>query len=320
MLQDGATTMLILSGALALELWLAAMPPVMRVLRHPLTAIDRTAIWLDRRLNRENRSERARRERGLVAVVLIAAVAAAVGGAVGAFLALPRFGWAAALVIVAVLVDQRRSYGAVARVADALETEGLAAGPLAVLPFARRNPSSLDLHGVVRVAIEELAERFAANLVAPALWYALFGLGGIFFYVAVAVAAQRIAVPDERHRAFGWAASRLRTAALLVPAVLAAFLVAAVSLASGGGLGAWQALRRQRGKNAAPPEFWTVAAFAGGIGLALAGPRSGRGEAWIGEGRARATPADLRRALALYIGAAALHAALWLALWVAFRA
>jgi adenosylcobinamide-phosphate synthase len=320
MLQDGATTLLILSGALALELWLAAMPPVLQVLRHPLTAVDRAAVWLDRRLNRENRSERARRERGLVAVVLVTLAVASVGAAVGWFLALPRFGWAAELAIVAVLVDQRGSYTAVARVADALETEGLPSGQLAVLPFARRNPSSLDLHGVVRVAIEELAERFAANLVAPALWYALFGLAGLFFYVALMVVARRIAGRDERYRAFGWAASWLMTISLLAPAALAALLIATVSLASGGGLGAWQALRRLRGKGVAGPALWPVAAAAGGLGLALAGPASGRREVWIGDGRARATPSDLRRALALYIGAAALHAAFWLALFVALRA
>jgi adenosylcobinamide-phosphate synthase len=317
MLQDGATTLLILVGALALELWLAAMPPVVRGLRHPLHAIDRAALWLDRRLNRENRSERARRERGLVAVVLVTGAAAALGALVGAFLALPRFGWAAALVIVAALVDQRRSYEASARVADALDLEGLAAGQLAVLPFARRNPSSLDLHGVVRAAIEELAERFAAGLVAPAFWYALFGLGGLFFYVALAHVARRIAGPEERQRAFGWAAARLLAVALAAPAALAALLVAATSLASGGGLGAWQGLRRVRG---AAPALWSAASFAGGLGLALAGPGSGRGDRWIGEGRARAVSSDLRRALALYIGAAALHAAFWLALFVALRA
>jgi adenosylcobinamide-phosphate synthase len=317
MLQDGAATLLILAGALALELWLAAMPPVVRMLRHPLTTIDRVVTWLDHRLNRENRSERARRERGLVAVVLVTGAAAAIGGLIGAFLALPRFGWAAELVVVAVLIEQRRSYEAAARVADALESEGLPAGRLAVLPFARRNPSSLDLHGVVRAAIEELAERFATALVAPALWYAIFGLGGLFCYVALARMAQRLALPGERYRAFGWAASGLMRAALLPAAALAALLVAAANLVRGGGTGAWRSLAS--GRAAEICERWPLAAFAGGLGLARAGPGSGRAEGWVGDGRARATAPDLRRALALYIGAAVLHAAYWLAIFAALR-
>jgi adenosylcobinamide-phosphate synthase len=319
MLVHGASTLLILAGGLALELWLAAMPPLVRVLRHPLGAIDRAAASLDRRLNRESRSERARRERGLFTLVLIVAPATLLGALVGGFLALPRFAWAAELAIVAVLLEQRRTYGAVAQVADALEAEGLAAGQLAVLPFARRNPTGLDQHGVVRVATEELAERFATRLVAPALWYALLGLAGLFFYLALATLARRIAGPGERHRAFGWAAAGLLRAALLVPAALAAFLVAVASLASGGGLGAWAAWRRHGREGTAAPARWSLAAFAGGLGLALAGPGSGRGDAWIGEGRARATPTDLRRALALFIAAAALHFAFWLALYVTLR-
>jgi adenosylcobinamide-phosphate synthase len=251
--------------------------------------------------------------------VLVVVPATLLGVLVGSFLALPRFGWAAELAIVAVLVEQRRSYGAVARVADALEGEGLAPGRLAVLPFARRNPSGLDQHGVVRVAAEELAERFATRLVAPAFWYALFGLGGLFFYVALAVVARRIAVPGERHRAFGWAAAGLHRGALFVPAMLAAFLVAVASLASGGGLGAWSQWRRHFRDGLAAPARWSLAAVAGGLGLALAGPGSGRGDAWIGEGRARAMPTDLRRALALFIAAAALHFAFWLALYVTLR-
>lgn len=317
MLQDGAATLLILAGALALELWLAAMPPVVRMLRHPLTAIDRLVTWLDQRLNRENRSERARQERGLVAVVLVTGAAAVSGALVGAFLALPRFGWAAELVVVAVLIEQRGSYEAVARVADALEIEGLPAGKLAVLPFARRSPVSLDLHGVVRVAIEELADRFTAALVAPAFWYAIFGLGGLFFYVALARMAQRLVAPGERYRAFGWAASWLLRVALLPPAALAGLFVAAANLVRGGGTGAWRSLGCRRLADIS--ERWPLASFAGGLGVALAGPGSGRVDAWVGDGRARAMPPDLRGALALYIGAAVLHAAYWGAIFAALR-
>ncbi len=43
---------------------------------------------------------------------------------------------------------------------------------------------------------------------------------------------------------------------------------------------------------------WPEAAFAGALGLALVGPS--RGGAWLGRGRARATPLDVGRALLLY--------------------
>ncbi len=58
---------------------------------------------------------------------------------------------------------------------------------------------------------------------------------------------------------------------------------------------------RNRG---APGAGWTESAVAGALGLSLAGPRRYRGEVvrgpWIGSGRARATPADITRAVYLF--------------------
>jgi adenosylcobinamide-phosphate synthase len=52
-----------------------------------------------------------------------------------------------------------------------------------------------------------------------------------------------------------------------------------------------------------PNAGWPEAAMAGALGLRLAGPRFNGGVAvddhWMGDGRAEATPADIRRALSV---------------------
>ncbi|HET6521317.1 MAG TPA: cobalamin biosynthesis protein, partial [Geminicoccaceae bacterium] len=57
---------------------------------------------------------------------------------------------------------------------------------------------------------------------------------------------------------------------------------------------------------------WPEAATAGALGLRLAGPRHYGGvpvdDAWMGDGRAEATAADIRRALRLFALACALLA------------
>jgi adenosylcobinamide-phosphate synthase len=75
--------------------------------------------------------------------------------------------------------------------------------------------------------------------------------------------------------------------------------------------------RRHRSVNAG----WPEAAAAGALDLALAGPRRYGGvvvdDAWMGGGRARATPVDIRRGLVLFGVACLVHFALiaLLALW-----
>jgi adenosylcobinamide-phosphate synthase len=68
----------------------------------------------------------------------------------------------------------------------------------------------------------------------------------------------------------------------------------------------WRDARHHRSPNAGYPE----AAFAGALGLALAGPRVYGGvrveDAIMGDGRRAPTAADIRAALSLYIRADAL--------------
>ncbi|MGO4126996.1 cobalamin biosynthesis protein, partial [Inquilinus sp. YAF38] len=71
---------------------------------------------------------------------------------------------------------------------------------------------------------------------------------------------------------------------------------------------AWRAMLRDAPQHRSPNAGWPEAAMAGGLGLALAGPRQYHGavvtDAWMGDGgRAEATPRDIRRALEVTKGA-----------------
>ena len=73
-------------------------------------------------------------------------------------------------------------------------------------------------------------------------------------------------------------------------------------------------MRRDAQRHRSPNAGWPEAAMAGGLGLRLAGPRRYGGElvddAWMGDGRAAATPADIQRALRVLTTACALTGAL----------
>lgn len=261
---------------------------------------------LDQRWNRRLRAPQERNALGIaVLAVLIAvpgAIAAIVQGALGGFV----IGFVLLAFVAGTLIAQKSLEIHVAAVADALETGGLAAGRHAVSQIVGRDPEALDEAGVSRAAIESLAENFSDGIVAPAFWLALLGLPGAAIYKAVNTADSMIGHRTERHRDFGWASARFddlinlpasRLTALL--AVLAAYLVPGASPAD-----AWAAIRRDARHHRSPNAGWPEAAFAGALGLSLAGPRAYGGtvvdDHFMGDGRREANAADIRRALALY--------------------
>jgi adenosylcobinamide-phosphate synthase len=256
--------------------------------------------------------DRTRQAAGIVAFLLLLAVAAGAAWALErGLLALP-FGLAATAIVASTLIAQRSLHAHVARVAAALEQDGLAAGRKAVSHIVGRDTAALDEAGVARAAIESLAENFSDGVVAPVLWLAVAGLAGGVTYKAVNTADSMIGHRTPRHQAFGWAAARFDDLVNLPASRLAAALIiaaAAMSRRARAGDG-WRVMLRDAPRHCSPNAGYPEAAMAGALGLALAGPRTYGGvkvdDAIMGHGRREATAADIRAALALYRRADAL--------------
>ncbi|HEV7440767.1 MAG TPA: cobalamin biosynthesis protein, partial [Methylobacterium sp.] len=151
-----------------------------------------------------------------------------------------------------------------------------------------------------------LAENFSDGIVTPAFWIGAGGLPGGALYKAINTADSMIGHRTPRHEAFGWAAARLDDLVNLPASRLSAgLIVAAAALHPGASArAALRAVLRDAGRHRSPNAGWPEAAMAGALGLRLAGPRVYGGtrvaDAWMGNGRAEAGPADVERALALY--------------------
>ena len=274
---------------------------------HPVTWIGALIGALDRSLNRESMSFAIRRLAGVAALLILLGVTLA---ASLALVALCRLAGPLALLPLALLASsllaQRSLHEHVARVAQGLEQGGLTGGRKAVAMIVGRDPESLDEAGVARAAIESLSENFSDGIVAPAFWLGLGGLPGGALYKAINTADSMIGHKSPRHLAFGWAAARLDDLVNLPASRLTALLlIAAAALDRQAKAGAaWRAVRRDARRHRSPNAGWPEAAMAGALGLRLAGPRVYGAvrveDGWMGDGRAAATAADIRRALALY--------------------
>ena len=273
---------------------------------HPVVLAGRFIARLDARLNRPNLRAGARRGRGVLAVALLAALSLGAGWLLHRLFAALPLGWLLEALALAVLLAGRSLHDAVGRVADALDRGGVAAGREAVGHIVGRDPKLLDEHGIARGAIESGFENFSDGLVGPVFWYALLGLPGACLYKAINTADSMLGHRTWRHEDFGWATARLDDALNLIPARLSALLIAlaAALQRDGDPGGALRAAWRDAPKHKSVNAGWPEAAAAGALGLRLNGPKRYWGElrndAWMGDGRARASSADLRRALALY--------------------
>lgn len=292
--------------SLLVELAVGYPDRLVRRIGHPVIWIGKLIDRLDRALNRPGDPAARRKRMGVLALFLLVITTGGIAWIAGSLLLQTSLGIVLVAVLASTLIAQRSLASHVAAVARALEAGGLEEGRKAVSRIVGRDPERLDEAAVCRAAIESLAENFSDGIVAPVFWLTLGGLPGAAIYKAVNTADSMIGHRTERHGAFGWAAARLDDLINLPASRLTALLVvAAAMLMPGADAGeAWRAVRRDARYHRSPNAGWPEAAFAGALGLAIAGPRHYGGvltqDPTMGRGRREATAGDIRRALRLY--------------------
>ncbi|WP_156842542.1 adenosylcobinamide-phosphate synthase CbiB [Novosphingobium aquimarinum] len=291
-------------AALALEAAIGWPGWLYRRIGHPVGGFAHLIGWCDRSWNRSENPVRTRAA-GCVTLALVILAGGGAGWLIQhtAYALLGERGWLVIALAAFPALAQRSLYSHVAPVARALEAGDLAGARISVSAIVGRDTQALDESGVSRAAIESLAESFCDGVAAPLFWLALLGLPGIWAYKAINTADSLIGHPEAAHRAFGWASARMDDVANLIPARLCATLLCLAAM------GGWRTVWRDHAKHASPNAGWPEAAMAGALRVRLAGPITYDGviaaKPWIGDGRA-AKPADIRRALSIYVRACAL--------------
>ena len=295
---------------------------------HPVVWAGGAIDVLERWWNRPRYSFVARRLLGVVAVVLVMFAAVAAGWVVQWLVGLA-VGWASAVGLAARLggmlvialvgtvgLAQRSLFDHVKDVLVSLRAGDLPTSRKRVSLIVGRDTRKLDAQGVSAAALESLAESFNDGIVAPAFWFVIAGLPGLFAYKALNTADSLIGHREDRWRAFGWAAARADDVANLVPARIAGALLALA------GLGGWAVMLSDASKHASPNAGWPEAAMAGALRVKLGGPTAYDGVVHerpvFGTGPAPGV-ADLSRGLRIYIVGCGLLWAVIAAVGVAWR-
>ena len=157
-------------------------------------------------------------------------------------------------------------------VARALARGDLAAARHDLRALCSRDASALSAEEVAAGAVESLAENTSDSVVAPLLYFALFGVPGAVAYRAINTLDAMLGYRGDLEY-LGKAAARLDDVANLIPArVTAALLLVAGALDGANLHGGLRILARDGGRTASPNAGRPMAAMAGLLGVALVKP------------------------------------------------
>ncbi len=268
----------ILALALLLDRYFGDPDWLWRKYPHPVVWFGKAIEAAEKALYPEQGTAVQKKRAGVFLIIgLVFAGWVAAGFASKALSLFGSIGTIAEVAIVAVLLAQKSLSDHVNAVRLGLESDGLDGGRKAVAMIVGRDVKALDKTGVSRAAIESLAENTSDGVVGPALAYMAFGLPGIIAYKIINTADSMIGHKSDHYFDFGWAAARLDDLVNLAPARLTGLLVCAAFAWVEGRKTAERAfavMRRDSKLHKSPNAGWPEAAFAGGLDIALGGPRA----------------------------------------------
>ncbi len=173
----------------------------------------------------------------------------------------------------------------------------------AVSMIVGRDTEQLDETGVIKAAVETVAENTSDGVIAPMLYLALGGPVLGFVYKAVNTMDSMIGYKNECYLCFGRTAARLDDFVNYLPSRISAFFMILAAFLAGRSFSGRQALRiyrRDRRNHASPNSAQTEAVCAGALGIRLAGDASYFGKVvskpWIGDALRPIEMEDIKRA------------------------
>mgnify|MGYP000048477504 FL=1 len=249
-------------------------------LPHPIRLIGTLIAGLEKKLLKlQMRDEKKELYKGILLVVLVlfstGAVAALV--LVGAY-------WLH--LAVGIVVESVMTYQILAtkclkdesmKVYQSLNEQGLEAGRAAVSMIVGRDTNVLDETGVVKAAVETVAENTSDGVIAPMLYTALGGPILGFVYKAVNTMDSMVGYKNDKYLYFGRAAAKLDDVVNFIPARISAYLMITAAYIGGkafDGKRAYHIYKRDRRNHASPNSAQTESVCAGAFGIQLAGDAS----------------------------------------------
>ena len=249
-------------------------------LPHPIRLIGTLIAGLEKKLLKlQMRDEKKEFYKGilLVALVLLSTGAVAALVLVVAYWLHPVAGIVIESVMTYQILATKCLKDESMKVYQSLNEQGLEAGRVAVSMIVGRDTNVLDETGVVKAAVETVAENTSDGVIAPMLYTALGGPVLGFVYKAVNTMDSMVGYKNDKYLYFGRAAAKLDDVVNFIPARISAYLMIAAAYIGGkafDGKQAYRIYKRDRRNHASPNSAQTESVCAGALGIQLAGDAS----------------------------------------------
>ncbi|MBF0572781.1 MAG: cobalamin biosynthesis protein CobD [Desulfamplus sp.] len=159
-------------------------------------------------------------------------------------------------------------------VEKAFKNGGLELARLKVSMIVGRDAKYLNETGVIKAAVETVAENFVDGFLSPLLFAIIGGVPAAFAYKMINTLDSMVGYQNDRYILFGRASAKIDDIANFIPArisvVIISFAAAVISLKRG--KRAFITAVREGREHKSPNSGYPEAAFAGAIGVKLGGP------------------------------------------------
>ncbi len=241
---------------------------------HPIRLIGNLISKLDKLLYRDDTSDRQKFIRGMIlalTVIVLSAVCPLI-----ILIICYRINIYAGVIVQGVmcyyLIAAKCLKTESMKVYSAIEKDDTEGARYAVSMIVGRDTDRLDRNGIIKAAVETVAENTSDGVTAPIFYMIIGGAVLGFVYKAVNTMDSMIGYKNDKYMYFGRFAAKLDDILNYIPARLTAvFMIIAAFISGDNGRNAFKIWRRDRRKHKSPNSAQTEAVCAGALEIQLAG-------------------------------------------------
>jgi adenosylcobinamide-phosphate synthase len=184
------------------------------------------------------------------------------------------FGHIISIVLLFFTFSSKSLYKAAMEVKTALEENGVEAGKDKVAMIVGRDVKHLDKAGVVKAAVETVAENFVDGFLSPLFFALIGGVPCAVAYKMINTLDSMVGYKNEKYIEFGRASAKIDDAANFIPARISVIIIAGTAIVFSGqrGFSSLKTGLKEGRFHKSPNAGFPEAAFAGALHIKLGGP------------------------------------------------